>query len=346
MLEASLPRVLIGVAALAVAAGCSGNSGSLVSSQQSSSVMPSSRQIPSEFRFVRGSAVEGEYVVPLVPHPWALPHRWPSPQKQSEVMFVADPQDNQILLYNPKTPNPSPEGSITDGIDYPFGTAVDKTGNLYVANLLGGSPDIGSITVYPKGSSSPSLTITNGCDNPYGITVDSSGNIFATMLDNDTIVGYHAGSTSPFETINFSSDGQALGIDVDAANNLWIGSDTNSSVWEIPAGSSSPENAGLSGLNGTIMLSFGRKDIMYVSNFGGSNVTVYKYGTTSPEYTITNGIEQNGPTLNGVTKSGTFFQDNQDDNVVGYKKGQTSPFSTITGIPDPRGISSTPLVKK
>ncbi len=344
MLETKSRRALTAVAALAFIAGCSGNSASLSPGQ--SSLTPSSRQAPAGTRLVHGSVVEGAYLVPLVPHPWNLPHVWPDKKKKPQVLFVADPQDNQVLMYNPKTPNPSPEGSITTGIDYPFGVAVDKKGTLYVANLLGGSPNIGSITVYPAGSSSPSLTITSGLVNPYGIAVDSQGTIYASNLDSNTIVGYKAGATSPFETIAFSSFGQALGIGIDGKDNLWIGDDSNSQVYEIPAGSSTPQNAGLLGLNGTINVAFGKKDVMYVSNFGGSNVTVYAYGTTSPSSTITDGIETHGPTLGGFTSSGYYFQSNQDDNVVGYKKGQTSPFSTITGIPDPRGIASTPLIKK
>lgn len=344
MLKNYLRRGLVAAVALALAAGCSSNSTAVGPGQ--SSLTPTVRQAPASMRSVLGSAVEGPYMVPLVAHPWNLSHVWPTRKRhQKEIMFVADPQDNQILMYNPKTPNPSPEGSITTGIDYSFGLAVDKKGNLYVANLLGGSPNIGSITVYPKGKSSPSLTITDGLDNPYGIGVDSKGDIFATNLDNDTIVGYKAGATSPFETINFTPDGQALGLGVDGKDNVWVGSDSTSQVWEIPAGSSSPKNASLSGLNGTINIAFGEKDEMYVSNFGGSNVTIYAYGTTSPLATITNGIEHGGPTLGGFTGKDWYFQSNQDDNVVGYKKGQTSPFSTITGIPDPRGIASIPVVK-
>jgi hypothetical protein len=330
MHESSSCRLALVAAALVLAAGCSANSGSPSPSQPSS--------------FVPGSAVEGVYYVPRVAHPWRLPHIWPAAKKQ--ILFVADPQNNQILLYDPKTPNPSPQGSITTGIDYPFGVAVDKKGALYVANLLGGSPNVGSITVYPKGKSTPSLTIVTGLDNPYGIAVDSKGNVFAANLSNDTVVGYKAGATSPYETVTFPSGSQVLGVGVDGKDNIWVGSDTNNKVYEIPAGSSTPQDAGLSGLNGTINVAFGKKDVMYVSNFGGSNVTIYSYGSKTPSGTITNGIEKIGPTLSGFTASGAYFQSNQFGNVSGYKKGQTSPFSTISGIPDPRGNASTPIIKK
>ena len=336
MFESSSRRAIVAAASLAFVVGCSGNVGSLAPSQASSS-----NKVLVGMHSIQGAAVEHRLLVPSVPHPWALPHAWPN-KKKRQILFVADPQNNQILMYDPKTPNPTPEGSITSGVDYTFGLAVDKKGTLYAANLLGGTA--GSISIYPKGSSTPSVTITDGCNAPYGIGVDSKGDIFIANLNDDTIVGYKAGATSPFETINFSSYGQALGLGVDGKDNVWIGSDTTSAVYEIPAGSTTPQNAGLSGLNGTIGVAFGKKDEMYVSNFGGHNAQVYAYGTTVPSRTITSGMT--APTFGGLTKSDYFFQSNQDGNVVGFKKGQSTSFSTITGIPDPRGIASIPAVKK
>jgi hypothetical protein len=344
MFKALRFRALL-AATVAVAAGCSSNSGSL-SPSQSSSLLPSSGHVPPGTRIVDGLAVVGPSLVPLVPHPWNLPHVWPDKKNQRQILFVADPQNNQVLMYDPNTPNPSPKGSITTGIDYAVGLAVDKKGTLYVANLLGGSPNIGSITIYKADSSSPSLTITDGLDNPSSVAVDSHGDLFATNLDSNSIVGYKAGATSPFETINFSGYGQAGGLATDENNNVWVANPFGNQVDEIPAGSSTPQNAGLSGLNGPTDVSFGERGEMYVSDFAGSAVSVYKSGMTSPWAFITKGIERQGPTYGGFTASDYYFQTNQNLNVVGYKKGKMSPFSTITGIKDPRGIASTPLVVK
>jgi hypothetical protein len=337
MFETSSRRAVAVAASLAFVAGCSSGSTSLAPSQ--SSLTPP-QQRSAGVHFIRGGNVERPLVVPAVPQPWNLPHVWPDHHKR-EILFVADPQNNQILLYNPLKANPTPKGSITNGIDYPFGVATGPKGKLYVANLLGGN---GSITVYPKGQTSPSLTITTGCDAPYGIGVDSQGDIFTSNLDNNTITGYKAGATSPYETIAFNSYGQALGIGVDASDNVWVASDSTNQVYEIAKGSSTPVNAGLTGLAGPINVAFGLQDVMFVSNFAGPNVTVYAYGTTTPEMTITNGTPD--PTLSGFTKRGYYFQSNQDSYVSGYKTGQTTPFSTITGIPDPRGIASIPLITK
>lgn len=341
MHKSVLRRVLIAAAALAFVAGCSGNSGSLAPGQPSS--LNASSRPGSGVRVLPGPAVMGPTIVPLVAHRDNLVRGWPTNRKRRlrrhELLFVSDESTNTVEIYDPRTTNPSPKGSITDGVDVPIGLAVDNKSTLYVANLGNNT-----ITEYPKGSSTPSVTLSSGLDGPYGIAVDSKGDVFASNLDNNTVVAYEPGTTSPFETINFNAYGQAVGMGTDANGNLWVACDTSNAVYEVPAGSSTPVNAGLSGLTGPINVSFGRDDQMFVSNFGGTNVAVYAYGTTSPSYTITSGIS--GPTFNGVTYSDAFFQTNQDDNVVGYKKGATSPFSTITGVSAPAGIASTHLVPK
>lgn len=262
------------------------------------------------------------------------------------MLFVADAPDNQILMYNPKSSNPKPLGSITDGVDYPLGLAVDKQGTLYVANFLGGTHNKGSIVVYPAGSTSPSLTITNGVNSPYGIGVDSQGDIFATNVGNNVMVGYKAGATSSYESVSFPPKSEVIGVGIDSEDNVWLASDSNSKIYEVPAGSTTFKNARLSHLSGPIGIAFGEKNEMFVSNYRAHDVTVYAYGTTTPAYVIKNGIEPYSANLNGVTHSDYLFQSNEDDDVVGYKFGATAPFSTITGIADPRGIASTPLVVK
>jgi serine/threonine-protein kinase len=241
-------------------------------------------------------------------------------------------------MYDPKKANSSPIGSITDGTDCAYGAAVDKAGNLYVANI-GNS----SVTVYPRGQTSPSLTITDDVSSPYSVAVDSKGNVFVSNLGNNTITAYASGQTSAYETISFYDYGQAVGIDTDGNDNLWVACDTTNTVFEIKAGSSGVTDPGLTGTAGPIGVAFGPKGELFVSNFSTTNVTVYKSGQTSPFESITDGLT--GPTQNGVTAAGAFFQSNQDENVVGFKKGKTSPFSTLAATSAAQ-IASSPLVKK
>jgi hypothetical protein len=265
------------------------------------------------------------------------PRGWPiGVNKSHPILFIADPQGSVVRMYDPNTPNPSPEGSITDGISNPSGIAVDSKGALYVNNV--GS---GTITVYSQGKSSPRLTIpTTGF---YGIAVDSKGDIFAST--GGTVAGYRPGKKKPFETIGDFDN--LVGIAVDGKNSVWAADDTASKVYIIPAGTKQVKDAGLKGLDSPIGLAFGTKGVLYVANFanaGPPNVEVFAAGSKKPSYKITTGIAS--PTLNGVTGADTFFQSNQTDNVVGYKQGQKTPFSTITGNSDPLGIAAFPLVKK
>jgi len=331
-------RVLIAAAAIAFVAGCSGNSALSIPSQ-STSITPSAHQVPAGVRVLPGPAVSGPTIVPLVPRQPNAPRGWPAAAPNRQILFVSDESTNSVLMYQPKVPNASPMGSITTGLSTPFGLAVDKAGALYVANL-GNS----TVTVYPLGASSPSLTISTGISGPYGIAVDSSGEVFVSNLNNNTITGYKAGVTSPFETINFNAYGQAVGVGVDGSDNIWVACDTTNGVFEIPAGTQTVNNSGLTSLNGPIDVSFGKRDVIYVSNFATPNVNIYAYGTTSPSATITSGIV--GPTLNGFASSGKFFQSNQGVNVVGYKGGQTTPFSTLSGTSSPTGIAGYPLINK
>jgi hypothetical protein len=335
MLNALTRRALVAAAALSFAAGCSGNS--LTSGSSSSSLMPSGRQIGA-VRILPGPAVSGAIILPLVPRKLNAPLGWPKGKKKQAILFVAD-YSGGVLMYNPSDANSAPEGSITDGASSAFGVAVDKKGNLYVANL-GDS----TVSVYAPGASSPNLTISTGLDEPYGIIVDSKRNVFVTNLGNNTVTAYAAGQTSPYETINFNAYGQAVGIAVDSKDTVWVACDSSNGVFEIKAGSSGVTNSGLTSLVGPVGITIGQKDEIFVADFGGTDVTVYKSGSTSPFETITSGIV--GPTQNGVTHAGMFFQTNQDDNVVGYKKGQSSPFSTLTGASSAAGIASWPLVKR
>jgi serine/threonine protein kinase, bacterial len=328
MLKPLSHRALVAASALAFASACSSSS-TPVSPGQATRILP-------------GPVVTGSIVVPAVPRQSHLPRIWPA-MKRRPILFVANLPDNEVEMYDPKTPNPSPEGSISDGLNYPVGVAVDKKGSLYVANE-GNS----TITIYPAGQSSPSLTISTGLDSNYGVTVDSNGDVFASNLGDDTVVGYKAGATSPFETIDFSNLGQPVGLAADSKNNLWVACDSTNAIYIVPAGSSKPQNSNFSDVAGPIGISFGKRDVTYVANFGAnpSAVEIYTYGSKTPSGSITNGIEQNGPTFNAFTRSGIFFQVNQFDNVVGYKKGQTSPFSTITSISNPVGIASSPEIKE
>jgi sugar lactone lactonase YvrE len=267
------------------------------------------------------------------------------------LLYAGDLNSGQVLLYNSDKRHPQPIGEIVDGLECPAGVAVDSSNNLYVAdeciNHL-----VGSVTVYPPGKKSPSLTISEGINQAWSVAVDSKGNVFVVNIGNDTVTGYHAGQTSPFETIPQDAFGvysQPVGIAVDASDNVWVAVDSNSTVFEIPAGSSQPQSANLSGLNGPTGISFDASGNLYVSNFSTNSVAIYAPGSQSPIATITNGID--GPAASTVTSSGKFFVANggafpgSSGNIQGYPHGKNEPSSFIQ-IPETEGVAASPSVSK
>lgn len=71
-----------------------------------------------------------------------------------------------------------PRATITKGLTYPDGIAIDHAGNLYVGNLQPYS--MSNIQVYALGSKSPSRTITDGITWPVGIAVDEHDTLYVT----------------------------------------------------------------------------------------------------------------------------------------------------------------------
>lgn len=306
-------------------AGCAGGS-SIVS--PNSQTMPATL-VPAGYRLIPGPAVAG---------PTMMRVAWPNRagyilRTAVKTLYVADPQHNQVLIYDPSSVNPSPIGSIADKMSFPSGLAVDRNGTLYVANQGNGT-----VTEYRAGKTKAFFTISAGLSAPYGIGVDGAGRVFVSNLTGG-VVGYKPGKSVPYETV--AAGPNPCGVAIDRENNVYVASDSENRVYVIRAGSSTAQNLNLRGVNGPIGLAFKDRDTLYVGNYGGDNVTIYPSGATSPSTTITAGIS--GPTLSGFVKGGIFFQSNEDSGLVqGYKGKQSAPFSTISGIPQPLGVTSFP----
>jgi sugar lactone lactonase YvrE len=110
--------------------------------------------------------------------------------------------------------NVSPDAVITGAssqLEGP-GIAVDSAGRIYVSNLRGGTDQLGSIVVYPPGSSGdavPVATITSnltGLSGASGLALDSVGNIYVA---NGSDVSGEGGSIAIYPAGSYA-DGPAM----------------------------------------------------------------------------------------------------------------------------------------
>jgi hypothetical protein len=111
------------------------------------------------------------------------------------------------------TPLAAIEGPDT-GLSAPQGVAVDGAGNIFVANLIGGALQNGSITVYladSNGDATPYATIAGPeaetfLLSPQGIAVDLADNIYVANTSGN-IAEFAPGSSTPLGTISGSNTG-------------------------------------------------------------------------------------------------------------------------------------------
>jgi DNA-binding beta-propeller fold protein YncE len=115
-----------------------------------------------------------------------------SSTKHSRLLYVADPQASDIVIYPQGQVNAQPIGEITDGIAHPFGITVDRRGTLFVANAGNAT-----VTEYLAGSTTPSITLSDGISDPIAVAVDSVGRVYVSESAAGTILEFSPKGLAP-----------------------------------------------------------------------------------------------------------------------------------------------------
>jgi hypothetical protein len=112
--------------------------------------------------------------------------------KRTPLLYVADAQASDIMIYPQGQINAQPIGQITDGISHPFGITLDSHGTLYVANAGNAT-----VTEYPGGSTTPNVTLSDGISDPIAVAVDSVGRVYVSESAAGTILEFAPNSLHP-----------------------------------------------------------------------------------------------------------------------------------------------------
>jgi DNA-binding beta-propeller fold protein YncE len=108
-----------------------------------------------------------------------------------------------------------PEGAPKTTLNYPYGLAVDSTGNLYVANIFGG------VTMYASKGLKYKGEITAGTAYPAAVAIAFGGNIYVANNGGNNVTIYNP-SLQQVGTITDSSLNNPLSMYIDAANDVWV----------------------------------------------------------------------------------------------------------------------------
>ena len=130
------------------------------------------------------------------------------------------------------------------GLGEVMAIAVDKMGNIYVANVTGSTSGFNIMRFGPRsnGNAAPDLTISGSntqLDYPNGIVIDRSGNIYVTNDASDSVTVYTPGSSgnvTPIATIRGANTGlsQPTSVGFDSAGNLYVANGVANSVTVYP----------------------------------------------------------------------------------------------------------------
>ena len=192
-------------------------------------------------------------------------------------LYVADTYDNRVLFYPAGSTTATRVygqlGSFTTGtvnnggisansLEYPYGVALDGSGNVYVCDYYNNR-----VLFYPSGSTTATQvygqfgsfttgTVNNGgissnsLEGPIGIALDSSGNLYVIDQINSRALFYPSGSTTATQvygqlgsfTTNAPNKGgisanslyYPWGVALDSSGNLYVADHANNRVLLYP----------------------------------------------------------------------------------------------------------------
>jgi len=128
------------------------------------------------------------------------------------------------------------------GLGRPSGVAVDRAGNVYIA-------DAGNAAIKMWNATNNSVTtlVSSGLNEPVGVAVDGAGNVYIADISNKVVKEWMA-SNSNVITLACPGLSKPSGVAVDDAGNVYIADAGNNTIKEMAALTSSVSTLVCSGL--------------------------------------------------------------------------------------------------
>ncbi len=211
------------------------------------------------------------------------------PRRGHALLYLADDYFPSAVDIFPLTgPNRKQTGSISNGVDSPWGLSVDSNNSLYVANAGYG---IGTVTVYPYGSTTPSMTYSPMYRALYALA-DSDGHVFVSGYNRHHqghVLEFNAGRNHVIANQQLGSETD--GMAEDGQGNLFVayrglGKSHGSSIAEFGPGLKHMRHLSMRIDQPQGLLVDNAGNIIVVESVA-DRIDVFPPGATTPSVTVT-----------------------------------------------------------
>ena len=224
------------------------------------------------------------------------------------------------------------------GLDYSYGVAVDKSGNVWTTNFVNNS--IGEFNTLGVPTSTSSGFTGGGLNGPYGIAIDSVGNIWTPNYSGNTLSEYVP--STGFNGTGFAAGGLTAPtwITIDKSGNFWITNTATVSEFSS-AGVAKSTSTGYTtgGISGPEMIAADTSGNVWIANKTGSTLSEFTGSTglanASSPYS---GGGLNGPYGLAIDPSGKIWVGDYGNNALS-EFGSTGTAISSTGYQPGGGLS-------
>ena len=234
-------------------------------------------------------------------------------------------------------PVTSPRQIITQKLGSASAMALDKAGNVYVANNKTPKCSLPwNIVAFHPGASSPFRVLTSDIGSPTSIILDPMNNLYVAQNLDDNFLTFAPGSKTPVQTFLPGGSGASI-VALDSQGNLYVAGGWT--VYVYARGSSKPERGidecgGQPRCTNITAIALDTAGNLYVANavLNSGNpgfVAVYPPNATQPSRKITAGV--NGALALAVDSAENLYVANGEGpgTITEYAKNASKPSRTI-----------------
>ena len=117
---------------------------------------------------------------------------------------------------------------MSSGLILPCGVAVDRAGNVYIADTLNSA-----IKEWTVANNTVTTLVSSGLSYPHGVAVDGAGNVYFADQANNAIKKWTAASNT-VTTLVASGLNYPEGVAVDGADNIYIADSATTRLKNCP----------------------------------------------------------------------------------------------------------------